>query len=234
MPNICIIGDSWGCGEWGLDSNFGYSVTHHGIEQYLRYPAIDGPDINSCHVVNVSTPGASNIKALIRANAQFKIQEFDYVFWFITDPLRQLHTFNYDELVDITYDKLLELQSLFLTDSLKLANSFNKKIYCIGGAFKITKEVINQYENLVCYIPSLSEWLCPNYTHPCVWQSNWLDYIERKLTLEALDRLVIDKQIQDSLDHDSRFEKYFKPDGSHPNRFSHKLLYDKIVKDFKI
>ena len=241
---ICITGDSWGCGEWMHTKDHGYTVSHYGLEHFLRYP-IYGSKIGSNYVVNVSQPGSDNLSSITRLEPQFKLQDFDFVFWFVSEPLRQIERSGIDndfldsfkrigiqyETIDaISYNQMLDWNRLFMIESFKRANDLNRKIYCIGSTTKLDESLVSQFPNLVCYIPSLAEWLYNDFDHPKIWQSRWLDYIENKLTIETLDRLIIDKKVQDSL-HEKRYADLFYPDGQHPNRFGFKLLYDKIVKE---
>jgi hypothetical protein len=241
---ICITGDSWGCGEWTFTKEHGYTVTHFGLEHFFRYP-IYGSNVASYQVVNVSQPGSDNLSSVTRLIPQLEIQDFDFIFWFASEPLRQiersgldgnvLDSFNrigvdYQAISHISYDNILDWNRRFMIESLHKANGLGKKIYCIGSTTKLDESLFNQFPNLVCYVPSLAEFLYNDFKHPKIWQSRWLDYIEDKLTVETLDKFVEDKKVQDSL-HDKKYADLFFPDGQHPNRFGFKLLYDKIVKE---
>jgi len=208
---ICIAGDSWGCGEWGKDSQNKYSVLHHGLEQYLRE--------RGHNVDNFSKGGSSNNESIDTILSNNNV--YDYVFWFQTDPLRDLRP--YDVFKNkMSYEELVEIGNNLLDTSY---SRLNKPIYCIGGCSKLNLDLMSKYANLIPLIPSIPEMLIKNFEHPAIWQSDWVRVINRQFDLKSIYKLHADKMKQDSL----RDEKdLFWPDGGHANRKGHKIVCDVI------
>jgi hypothetical protein len=226
MKKILIIGDSWGSGEWDvIDGN--YQVSHKGIEEYLR---------NDGHQVQNLSAGGSSLHDIYHSLINENYKDFDLVFCFITDPLRNFRPYGSHHLFfkkSITFENLVDAGNKELSNFYEKVNNLDITIYCIGGASHLNVDIIKNFKNLVPYIPSLSELLIPDYKHPVIWASDWLDYIDKIFNLTSLDKLLEYKRQQDWLWSDDAKE-YFRPDGKHPNRAGHKILYDKIVKDFNL
>ena len=228
--NICIFGDSWGCGEWDfVDGN--YTVTHAGIAEFFK---------NAGHkVTNISECGNSNKNSLNDISKQ-NLNLFDYVFWFQTDPLRDLRSENHpwnrygEKFHSIkTVSMLVDTNQLLLKDTYEQLNLFNKEIYCIGGCSKLNIDLLMQYKNLIPLMPSIPEFLCKDYQHPDIWHSDWLNCIEKNnFSLNDLDILIEYKNRQDLL-YTEKYKEYFWPDGAHPNRHGHKIIFDHICNIIK-
>jgi hypothetical protein len=230
---ICIAGDSWACGEWGRNISIkqrlfnGQSslfVLHTGLQFFLE---------KKHKVINVGLGGSSNFQAVDRLSNAMHKDNFDYIFYFQTDPLRDSNFETFEKYKSIRIQDIALEQNNLLKMTYDKLNRLNKTVYAIGGASKLNDELLTNYTNIVSYIPSLAEFLVKGYTHPLFWQSQWLDYIENKCNIECLDILLKYKSMQDGLMQD-RYAKYFQPDGRHPNKYSHKLLYDKIKFDFNL
>ena len=216
---ILIGGDSWGVGEWPQETN------HRGIWQYFEE---DGHE-----VVIKAIPGESN-KTSISHMCNYVNGNYDYVFWFQSDPLRDLRP--YDDFGNTikNYDDLITQSNIILDKNYKELNDrSNCKIYCIGGCSKLNVELISKYKNLIPFIESLTELILVDYKHPEIWHSDWIDYVER-LDESVIDFLLPNKMKQDSLSEIDGYRKYFWPDGSHPNRYGHKVLYNFILKNCDI
>ena len=219
MMKILIGGDSWGLGEWPQETN------HRGIWQYFEE---DGHE-----VVIKAVPGESN-KTSISHMCNYVNGNYDYVFWFQSDPLRDLRPYDYFGNTIKNYDDLIKQSNIILDKNYKELNDrSNCKIYCIGGCSKLNVELISKYKNLIPFIESLTELILVDYKHPKIWHSDWIDYVER-LDESVIDFLLPNKMKQDSLSEVDEYREYFWPDGSHPNRYGHKVLYDFILKNCDI
>ena len=216
---FCIAGDSWGCGEWGAEEGR-YTILHTGLEFFLK---------QQHQVRNLSTGAASNNFAIGHLTQALQHDEFDHIFWFQTDPLRDISNLLHEE--NITFDRLLEKNRQQMDTVYRALNKLGVKIHCIGGCSKLDLELMAQNPNLIAYIPSVIEWLEPDYVHPAIWTSWWEKLIVRQMHIDSLDQLVECKKTQDSL---CNYKKYFWPDGAHLNRLGHQMLFDKISKDFKL
>ena len=228
---ICIVGDSWGCGEWDSDPKGNHWNSHKGLEHFLS---------QKHEVTNISVGGINNDEAYRRLTIALGTQSFDYVFWFMTDPLRDLRPYDWFKQKNISllnpfdwfkqnisFDDLLSEQNKCMKASFAKFNSIGIPIQCIGGCAKLDLNLIQKYSNLTPFIPSVIEFLLPNYTHSEVWFSDWYKFIGKQFDLESLDKLVELKNKQDLLGHEHK--DLFYPDGLHPNRYGHELLYNKVV-----
>ena len=225
MAKICITGDSWGAGVW---DNFdkkdpkSYGIIHKGLEHFLK---------QNHTVINVSLGGSSNIQAIKRLTRILQKQQFDYIFWFITDPLRDKDRSWFNK-SGITYNELLQETNNLEEESYKLAYSLNHVIHCIGGAHKINLELIRKYSSLNPHIISFTEFLLPKYQHPEIWSSKgWLTEIANYADLETLNKIIKNRDKQIEL---FNYKDLFWPDGNHPNIKAHEILYNKICADFRL
>jgi hypothetical protein len=216
---FCIAGDSWGCGEWGAEEGR-YTILHTGLEFFLK---------QQHQVRNLSQGAASNNFAIGQLTQALQHDKFDHIFWFQTDPLRDITSLFYEK--NLTFDRLLEENHRQMDTVYRALNNLGVEIHCIGGCSKLDLDLMKLYPNLIAYIPSVTEWLEPDYVHPVIWTSWWEKLIVRQLDVDSLDKLVDCKKMQDSL---AKYKKYFQPDGAHPNRTAHKMLFDKISKNFKL
>ena len=218
MKIIQILGDSWGCGEWG---NCPYGISHTGLQQYFE---------DSGYVVcNRSTPGSSNTYSI---NRIINNPLIEYIFWFQSDPIRDLRPYTLFKETYKTYDQLLAKSNQLLLISYQRLNSLNRPIFCIGGCSKLNLELMTKFKNLVPIIPSVQELLIPEFKHPTFWISEWKPLLDRQFDINSLDRFILDQQTQDSIQLLSR--EYFIPDRYHPNRKAHKVIFDYICKELKL
>jgi hypothetical protein len=212
---ICIAGDSWGVGELGAPNG---AVEHQGLAQYFAEAGAD--------VKNVSRVGFSNKIS----SSLIPTYKFDYIFWFQSDPLRDLRPYHKFEQYN-TIDKLLEKSRECLIDAYTRLNSMGVVIHCIGGCSEINLDLIKDFKNLVPIIPSVTRLIWPEFQHPPIWVSDWMNKIDRQFDLNELDRIIVMKDHQLSLGDN---KEYFFPDGYHPNRKGHRVIYDYICKELKL
>jgi len=224
--NICIFGDSWAVGEWGFNANNQYTLFHLGITKFF---------IDQGHLaVNRAIGGSSN-RMSVELMKHDNLDYYDYVFWFQTDPLRDLrkdlhihgqYTNEFHQLD--TTSKLIDKSNLLLDITYRSLNQFNQPIYCIGGCSRLNIKLLKKYKNLTPLISSIPEFLYPGYSHPAIWHSDWLHTIEKNsFSLAELDRLSSYKHTQDLL-YREEYRDFFHPDGAHPNRHGHEKIFDYI------
>ena len=236
--HICIFGDSWGCGEWGNDPiTDQYLNTHRGLEQYLLEKGHD--------VTNLSKPSSSMLKAhsildYALSNPEYKTDSIDLYFWFKTDPLRnfkppigQGYEHYFTSKGKMTVEDLIVTKDEQTDISYKKLNELGITIHSIGGVSKLNLDLMNKYSNLIPYIPSMIEFLIPDYEHPILCPSEWFNHVnDRQFDLESLDKLLDCKRRFGTLRQ--KHHTLFWPDGAHPNRYGHKILFEKICKDFNL
>ena len=217
MKTILIGGDSWGCGEWNWLTKRKYGVSHPGLEQYLVNDGFS--------VVNCSQGNSTNKESIERVAHQLNLGDYDHTVWFQSDPLRDLRPYaNFNSQFN-SYQQLLEYSNKLLNSHYKMLNQLDNKVICIGGCSKLDSDIGN-YENLIPAVDSMIELLLPNFSAPTVWCSDWIHAVDTSINETLLDRLLVDKKTQDQIGDES----IFKPDGFHPNRDGHRILYE-VVKE---
>lgn len=215
---IIVIGDSWACGEWGTSAAGEYCILHGGLAHYLSA---------NHEVVNLGEGGSCGMYAANMLKNAYD-DSVDLVFWFKTDPLRSTddRVFTQDK---VTFDDIVRENCLCTEKIYKQLNDMDIPIHCMGGCAKLNLDLMKNYSNLIPYIKSIAEFLIPDYSHPELWISSWIKHINNRVDLDSLDKLLAGKREQDRL---FDYKDLFWPDGLHPNRHGHKLLYDKICDDF--
>lgn len=213
MQSILIVGDSWGLGEWDFNP---YEVRHTGLQHYLEEAGHT--------VLNKSVAGSSN-KAVVSNLLKSNLQDFDYIFWIQSDPLRDLRP--YQQFHKLTNIELMIKQSKILLDSTySLLNSIGKPIHCLGGCAKLDLDLLKLHNNLIPFMPSIWEFIYSDEIHPLLCFSDWIDKIPKDF--EDFEKLVRIKQYIDSWTTNPKFREYFYPDGFHPNRKAHQKIFDHI------
>jgi hypothetical protein len=194
-----------------------YTVLHTGLQQYFE---------DAGHIVtNISRAGESINHAICQLS-QLTLTDYDHIIWFQTDPLRNLAPYTNFEYEFRTIDSLLYRQQELLKQSYYELNSLGKKINCLGGCSKLAVELLGEFNNLHPVINSVPEFLLPHYIHPIIWHSAWHKKINRLFDIDSLDKLVVFKKLQDSLIEE---KELFWPDGGHPNRHGHKIIFDYLI-----
>jgi hypothetical protein len=195
-------------------------IQHLGLEHYLT----------ECghSVTNISIPGEGNSHIIdtIRSNKP-PLNTFDVIFYFQTDPFRDLHPYASFQTDFTTYEQLISWQNSQLTLTYTQLNEFGSKIYMLGGCSKLNLSLLSKYKNLIPLIESITEFLFPNYNHPELWPSDWYHLIDKQFDIDSLDKILYNKQMQDLL-AENNYCDLFWPDGMHPNRFGHKKVFEYI------
>ena len=215
MVDLLIVGDSWAMGEWDWDNENRYACTHKGLEQYF----LDA----GCSVQNKSIGGASNSQSILTLQL-LDLNQYKSILWFQTDPLRditdsQLFLKEYN-----SFQKVIEHQKELLNKTYLNLNSLEIEILCIGGCSKLELDLIKYYPNLTPIIPSVMEFLIPDFKHPEIWFSGWFQDIDRQFSIDCINKFLYNKQLQDQLGW--LYRDLFWPDGRHPNRWGHKKIFE--------
>lgn len=240
LKNILILGDSWSQGELGVDENKKRIVTHGGVHRYL---------VEHGHTVtNLGGLGESNSQAYMHYAQQSS--NFDLILWFQTDVLRDVNH-NYK---DLFYKKLLKLKSIrrlfdnILLDTYKVldncAKQKNEKIFVLGG-FSTVPAQIQNFKNLINFTPSIISLIDPSKsfsTYSFFIRFEWFTNLIENMTAEySIDQETINSLKEEYIcmaDENIRMinylrqnKKYFWPDGVHPNRYAHRIIFNKIKEE---
>lgn len=221
---ICIVGDSWGCGEWGR-LNDKYMVLHKGVEEYL----------SAKHEVDNYASGATSNNYAYNKLLDAANVNYDLILFFQTDPYRD---YNKEQLVEsfASYDLFQKRHQEALYKHYERVNALGKTIHLIGGCTKVHATDVNPYTNLKVFIPSIIEWLCPNLKQPEVWCGRWYKLMNMKTDRRIIDMVYENRKLQEQLDSPDNpcAMKYFQPDGGHANRYAHYEIYKKIISELAV
>lgn len=234
---ILIIGDSWSRGELtDKEDGTGSNVVHAGTEQYL---------LDAGHtVINLGIIGGSNNQAM-QNYLEYK-DHADYIFWFQTDPLRDVHSNNYGNQFFELLKKFNSIKAVFdylIADMQNEINNIavdrNQIIHVIGG-FSVLTPNINKFSNLENFITNVSALIDPltnfevyGYFPEFKW---FIDIIEYCKKHNLISDYITQEYIDIMSEHQRIFEymannkQYYWPDGRHTNRHGHKIIFNQIEK----
>lgn len=234
---ILILGDSWSQGEISdsLDENEKHIVSHKGTEQYLRD---DGYIID-----NRGEIGESNHWATVQFDRYTGSP--DSVIWFQTDVNRDL-----TEQMFLT--KLKEsgsIKSVFrshiidtYTKMNSLAENKNTTVFVVGGFSAVLEDELRPFKNLKCAIPCIINLIRPNINLSFYdrfsqqsWFKNLIELVKSDSFWSKDDIIRLKSEWLAMQSGAAKFHRvmqqdkeYFWPDGCHPNRQGHKIIYNKI------
>jgi hypothetical protein len=244
-PKIFIAGLSWGRGEW-----VGPNVVHRGIEQYFTDAGYT--------VFNVSKPRSTHtrVNQLLDQSLAEHYADGDLIFWIQADPI-------IDVIADELTGKLVKQKLPRLSERLQQAGSltkliteqqqniycelnniavkYNTQIYAIGGTYNLNP-IISDFSNLTMFVRSWINMLVGHYaeytrsndinfgvTH--TWSIDNVDFSTYNIDLAT----AISNEITERTTNIIMFrEDIFHPDGVHPNRDGHRVLYDYITKEMNL
>ena len=244
--NILIVGDSWGVGEWPDwaerdDTVYGdyEQIKHKGLCQYLEEAGHN--------VINLSKSGATNtyIRWIIEFYLQRISKDVDLVYIFLA-------SFATDENIDNfnTSGLLSELLDRYETNILfelsKISQRYNVKINIIGGSSDAYC-----YDNLEKDFPGVSV-VCQSFMNLLFYQNSNINFPIYGLHWSRFDTGTFKdaefekfkdrefclnyisgwKDRVDLIDKPNHLHtKYMIPDGGHPNRLGHKILFDYLTEN---
>jgi hypothetical protein len=234
LPKIFIGGDSWACGEWPAYESI--SVVHCGIEDYF---------IKDGHVVfNTARGGASNKHSISMLETELnnKFAVGDLIVWVQTDPIRNLRPYD-----TISYQLeqaggVLNLMKQILVEDYArlntIAQRINNTIYLVGGLLSIQQDQLTEYPKLNCLVESWPKLLVgtkPEYTQPdwsrySILDSDWkIDHIDfDSFKNTNMVREIVDELYVMNTNRRVYQDPIFYPNGTHPNREGHQILYNLI------
>lgn len=247
QSKIFVAGSSWARGEW-----IGPHVAHKGLIQYFTdagYAVIDSSQARSYH---------SRVIALLEKTLTQSYEPGDVVFFILADPLLdvimpELSTLGIKRNLDIgplpgftdrvqqaggLIALVRELQTDIYAQIHALAARFNTQIHLIGGTYNVNTHLLAGFTNLNPLVVSWIDLLIghlreyPNIADPEMGASyTWdLGYINLdQYTTEFANQVREDFGVITKYNH-MLTELIFHPDGLHPNREGHRILFDQLTK----
>jgi hypothetical protein len=252
-PKIFVAGSSWARGEWDPDRPV---VLHPGIKQYfadIGYTVIDSSQARSWH---------SRVITFLDKKLEEQYIDNDIILFIMADPLldiimselRELkvkRSFRIKNLAKFTEEiqsagglinLILKQQDSIYSGLDAVAKKYNAKIHCIGGTYNVNTNLLVKYTNLLPTVPSWIYMLAGQYPeHPgtddpefgisYTWDINYID--TSKYTPEFATQV---QQEFETITDSTRImdELIFHPDGLHPNREGHKILYNYLIELLKL
>jgi hypothetical protein len=248
QTKIFVAGSSWARGEWAPGNPV---VQHDGIKQYFAdagYTVIDASQARSYH---------SRVTTYLDKKLKEHYKDNDIVFFIMADPLLDLIMPELAEL-NIKRDSdacnlpkftkaiktagglinLIRQQQDTIYNQLdNVAKIYNTKIHCIGGTYNVNTNILSKYINL---LPTVVSWIyllagqyqehpgtdLPEFGISYTWG---IDYIDLSTYTPEFANQV--QQEFNTISDTTRImdELIFHPDGLHPNREGHTILYKHLT-----
>jgi hypothetical protein len=234
---IIVSGDSWSLGEWAEGSTH---ILHGGISQYLSDHGFT--------VTNLGQSGSSNRESLLRVTNFLrnnphlkKVQKTILIFQ--TEWTRDF-PYLIDEDECFLHDTICmrdRLVSRFYYDLSSLAQEFDVEIKILGGSgdtlFIDDFSTIYTGEEIWCQSITnllvennsrIDDPICSTYS---VKSLPLIETIKKHINDDVqMDQLISElEKGQKRVDTFLKNPKFFYPDGSHPNRIAHRILFDHII-----
>jgi hypothetical protein len=231
---IIVAGDSWGVGSWSFSrhNRGAYSLTGTNFTALMSLH-------NDLGVVNLSGAGGTLQQAVSRYKIflnRYTPDISDTFYWILTDPLRgiDLNTIK-------TWTTIEQAANNILKDVLQKANVLAEehkiKINLIGGLCDLDTALINDFDNLVCAVPSWRRLLNKDCTTSMFYDSgHWQDigkYIKEH-RLDLMDEwLTLSNFVILKYKFFEKHPKYFNTNDTHPTPAAHQVLRDYLYPEFK-
>ena len=238
-PTVLIVGDSWAGGEW--DGGEPAKLLHRGLEQYFEEIGYT--------VINKRQSGRGNQLSIIDLSDTLDAlsQTNIVVFFIVSEPLRN-YKIPFETLKDdiVTHNGLFELQQYVLEQDFntlnQLAAKHNITVHLIGGLSSVPT-FVDKFANLNCLVQSwpkllvghLSLYKNIDWDTFGIW-GKWQAFLAQQLSHSSdIDRKVIDQlSVLNTVNQKVFLHPLFNPDGGHPNRIGHRILFDFICKKLEL
>lgn len=237
---IIISGCSWSVGEWDvdhLDDEKTPVLQHGGLGQYIEESGKE--------VLNLGIPGGSNLAAAKRVQTWLERNPdvtVDKIFMFQTEYDRDHRMIFEDDFTNVTHANTIPniwvaRYCYRLVDIAKLANC---TVYIIGGVADADwfDNFEQDYPGVKIACQSLTNLLI-NGNHrvdtPVLsWYNKYSPPLIKRIRshLDAVETAKLLNDIDRGFERENlvfQHPEYFWPDGNHPNRAAHKVLYEFLI-----
>lgn len=235
---ILILGASWARGEWKAPPNSTRPSPvdeHNGLMQYLE---------ESGHqVLNLAAPGASNmkiVKTLLQWIEHNSLSDVEKIFIFQSDYTSDADVADVEDYnkIDSPYFLAKLWLERFYQQLSCIATQHKISIHLIGGGVDTIWFNESDYPGVVIACQSLVNLILngnhrvddPVYSWYTTHSLNIVKKIKEKLTTNQMP--VFLKMLDQAQERENTIfntTEYFWPDGYHPNRKGHKVLYDFLL-----
>ena len=216
---IGIFGDSWGCGEWNehlhiflKNKKYTHKNLHKGLEQYLSN--------SGYRVKNYSIPAGSNLESVEKIKKHYK--NFDTIIWIVTEPSRDFMLYNnflkkkkriFKKIKKTCF--LNQCKEITFKHFRNISKLCKNKIIVVGGLHRINLQKTT-FQNSLNWLDLLCGKKLPTY---------YINDYHPGMVKNKFEQIKVKNIYNFILDHG---KKLFNPDGVHPNRIGHYILYKKI------
>jgi hypothetical protein len=231
--NIIIGGDSWGVRPSGPEQ-----FTHCGLEEFF---------LNHGHrVINTSENSSSNSQSIERLNkALMAPGKDDIIIWIQSDPMRDVSP---DQIRDGVkkHGGFIKLMEWLLTESYSELNAVAARnstiIYLIGGLTNIL-DFASNFKNLKVLVQSWNHLLVGHRPEYADWhQELFIGLMSKHISefqLESYDSATKYAMTDELHKIMSKWQKFqdltdIYPDGAHPSKQGHEILFNYIKQQLGI
>lgn len=212
---ICIAGDSWGFGEFDVINNE-YINTHKGLAHFLS---------NRDHTVkNFCFGGASNLDIFDQINDNINdFQNADLCLVIVTDTSRQILS-RYFWCTPCEKEFYLQRNSQLLFNYFNKLNKLGISLNLIGGLSHLSNSMIDGLNNLSISIDSIQKLLIPDATHYDLLFLDNLKNIPKNINRNVLEYVWYQQSLWENITK----QNIMNPDGHHPNREGHQIIFNHL------
>jgi hypothetical protein len=244
---ILIAGDSWGAGEWPKSGNI---PLHAGVSQYFVEQGYQ--------ITNLSKPGGSNLESIdrlkdyLRCN-QHQIPDIKFILFWQTEFFREIWYYRKRSIFGDIESELghgyAKLKDHWIYRPYRrlaeLYQQWNIPIRIIGGCSDTVwyDDFENDFSGVKIVCQSATN-LLSNSDHRidtpvfCQFLNRWIDEgdflntIKKNISNQDLEILLQDMSLgQQRTQLYLQRSDLFYPDGCHPNRHAHKIIFDFLCKN---
>jgi hypothetical protein len=223
---IGILGDSWGCGEWNFvrkKHSKNFQITHTGLQKYLMKE-------KNYRVKNFSIPntGLMHCLDMVKQNINV-IKNCDLILIFVTDTSRDIPTKEFWQ-NHYTVNDFKRRHKKALQHFVNVLDNFDiDNIKLIGGLSTLDDKITRNLHNIEIAFNVFDE-LMP---HIQGYEMNFEDHLKHMPS--NLDHTIIDYvYAQQKIWESMQKEQIMNPDGHHPNRHGHKIIFNRLVEKYDL
>jgi hypothetical protein len=234
MKTVVITGCSWGAGEWGLNTD--PPIVHGGLSDYFEQ--------NGYNIINLSHPGKGPLTYLVELHRFLMVSrnKIEHIFFIQSCIGRDFFT-EFDEHLafmkrlpghhHLIWNHDLNLESNIIGcyrqvyDKLNFMATYHRKIINVIGGYTDLPLPFIEFSNLNFLIPSWVSLIDPSIPECMLIDNNAFDYLDKN----CKNKQEIIPYMDSAIERQSFMKnnkEFFWPDGCHPNRLGHKVLYDAI------
>lgn len=250
--SLAVSGDSWSAAVYIPDDT--------SIGNYTQIPEAFPDQLarRGYQVNNLSQTNSSNTLTIDWLESYLlENPDVQHIVWVQTDPMREFRidstaTIFNREVSVVDADSIVAAVRMhgsleLLIDNLldnaysrlhHIAETYNKKIMCIGGCSKLSP-IISNYPNLIPVLPSIVELLIPEVNDTVLYDTDsWLSKQYPQALFKASDNIEL---LRDWYTATNKYEQmilpmetcqeFFHPDKWHPNTAGHYLIAN-FIEDY--